>query len=80
MRAQDDALPGHGSYPTSRWQLGQVVIDEYQLIAPADAPAQEYQIEIGMYNLQTGARVGIINADGAPMENDRVLFKRFPLP
>ncbi len=81
--AQDDAQPGRGSYPTSRWRAGEVVIDDYRLVIPAGAPRgerSEYQIEIGMYILETGARVRMIDANGARMENDRVLVERFSLP
>jgi hypothetical protein len=78
--AQDDARPGHGAYPTPRWKPGQVIIDEYRLSIPNDAPKGAYQIEIGMYNLETGARVRIVDAKGAPLESDRVIFERSTLP
>lgn len=78
--AQDDARPGHGSYPTVRWQPGQVIVDDYRLVVPPDAPPGAYQIEIGMYTLQTGVRARITDANGVPMENDRVLFETISLP
>lgn len=78
--AQDDARPGRGSYPTPRWRAGEIIIDEYHLNIPRDAPAGDYQIEIGMYQLETGARARVIDARGAPMENDRVVFKGITLP
>ena len=80
LTTQDDARPGHDSYPTSRWQAGEVVIDDYRLAIPREVLHGEYQIEIGMYTLQTGARVRMTDANGAPMENDRVLFERITLP
>ncbi len=78
--AQDDAMPGHGAYPTSRWQAGEVIVDEYRLVPPKSAPRGEYEIEVGMYTGQTGTRVRTEDADGVPMENDRVLFERITLP
>jgi len=78
--AQDDTRPGRGSDPTPRWRAGEIIIDEYHLTIPNDAPQGEYQIEIGMYNLETGARARMIAASGAPMENDRVVFKGITLP
>jgi hypothetical protein len=78
--AQDDTRPGRGSYPTARWQAGEIIVDEYRVTIPADAPRGEYQIEMGMYNLETGARVRRVDANGAPMENDRVVFERITLP
>jgi len=77
--AQDDAEPGHRSYPTSRWRAGQVILDDYHLTIPPNAQGV-LQIEIGMYMLETGARVRVTDANGAPMENDRVLIERFTLP
>ncbi|MDE3089847.1 MAG: hypothetical protein KGJ80_10755, partial [Chloroflexota bacterium] len=78
--AQDDARPGRGSFPTPHWQIGEVVIDEYRLAIPAEAPRGDYQIEMGMYILETGARVRMIDANGAPMESNRVLLERISLP
>jgi hypothetical protein len=78
--AQDDARPGHSSYPTPRWQPGEIILDEYRLAIPTDAPRGDYQIEIGMYHLETGARVRVRDASGAPMESNRVVFERIPLP
>lgn len=78
--AQDDARPGHHSYPTSRWQPGEIILDDYRLTIPTDAPRGDYQIEIGMYHLETGARVRVRDAHGAPMESNRVVFERITLP
>ena len=78
--AQDDTRPGRGTFPTARWQSGEVIVDEYRLTLPPNAPRGEYQIEIGMYNLATGARVRIVDANGAPMEGNRVIFQRISLP
>lgn len=78
--AQDDARPGRGSYPTSRWRAGEIVIDEYKLALPAELPRGEYMIEIGMYILETGARVHVTDAHGAPLECDCVPIERITLP
>ena len=78
--AQDDARPGRGSFPTPNWQAGEVVVDEYRLAVPADIAPGNYQIELGMYSFETGARIRMVDANGAPMENDRVLFETISLP
>ena len=77
---QDDARPGHDSYPTVLWQAGEVIVDDYRLVIPSDMTRNDYRIEVGMYTLKTGARVPMTDALGAPMENDRVLFERISLP
>lgn len=78
--AQDDARPGHGSFPTTRWRSGEIVIDDYRLMIPADAPRGNYQIELGMYVLQTGGRLRVVNAQGVEMENERVLLEQLSVP
>jgi hypothetical protein len=49
-----DNQPVNGSYPTSRWSPGEYVIDQY---APANL-AQGYSMEVGLYDPETGARLG----------------------
>ncbi len=49
-----DARPGQGSAPTTAWQSGDLILDEYQLQLPADAAAGPYQIEVGLYNPAIG--------------------------
>ena len=53
--------------------MGEIVIDEYRLIVPDNAPSGNFQIEMGMYNLETGGRLRVVNTRGVEMENDRVL-------
>lgn len=76
--SQDDTQPARGSYPTSRWQRGEIIVDEYRLRV-AGLPRGEYHIEIGIYNLHTGARLRVAASD-APMERDRVVFERITVP
>ena len=49
-----DARPGQGSAPTTAWQPGDLILDEYQLQLPADAPPGSYRIEVGLYDPATG--------------------------
>ncbi len=44
-----DAPPGAGSLPTSRWQPGWLIIDEYQIDLPADLAPGVYGLEVGLY-------------------------------
>lgn len=44
-----DSPPGNASLPTSRWQPGWRIIDEYAMPLPADLPPGSYQLEIGLY-------------------------------
>ncbi len=49
-----DARPGQGSTPTTAWAPGDLILDEYQLQLPADAPPGPYRIEVGLYNPAAG--------------------------
>jgi hypothetical protein len=50
VRAGKDGPPGNGSLPTSRWQPGWRILDEYQIQLPADLAPGEYHLDIGMYD------------------------------
>jgi 4-amino-4-deoxy-L-arabinose transferase-like glycosyltransferase len=61
--AGSDQEPGRASYPTSAWQTGEVIVDEFVLTVPADAPPGEYDVEIGLYQWQTMQRLPVTRAD-----------------
>ena len=64
--AQHDASPAGGSYPTTLWVAGEVVEDPHLLELPASLAAGTYTMEVGMYVLETGARLAVPDsADGA---------------
>ena len=52
--AGQDAQPGQGSVPTTTWAPGELILDEYQLQLPTDAPPGEYSIEVGLYDPAAG--------------------------
>ena len=62
--AGDDSEPGRGSYPTTDWLPGDLIIDEYELQIPADGAPGEYDLEIGLYNWQTGQRLRLAGGSG----------------
>ncbi len=59
--AGQDGRPGQGSAPTTTWTAGDLILDEYQLRVPLDAPAGDYQIEVGLYDLAADARRGLLS-------------------
>jgi hypothetical protein len=69
--AQDDSLPLRGSYPTTRWEKGEIVVDFYHIPVPPEAPAGEYEIEVGMYLLSTLERMAVLGPGG---EGGRILL------
>jgi len=59
-----DCEPGCGSYPTTRWQMGEKIITEYQIPIPAEARPGSYRLEIGLYDWKTGKRLPLEGSQG----------------
>jgi hypothetical protein len=70
LAATADAPPCAGLYPTSFWSPGERIIDERQWLVTA--PAGEYQVEVGLYRLDTGERLPISGENADP--NSRVIL------
>ena len=68
-----DTRPGGGTYPTTVWEAGEIVIDEYGIPIQADAPPGEYQLEVGMYHLATMEKLPVLDDSGA-VRDDRILL------
>ncbi len=49
VRAGHDSPPGEGSLPTTQWRAGWRVLDEYQIVLPAELPPGEYLLRAGLY-------------------------------
>ena len=73
--ARADRQPQEGAAPTSTWSTGQIVVDEYELVTPPDAPPDVYEIEVGLYLPETGNRLDILDQDGRLIGN-RVLLSK----
>ncbi len=73
VRAQVDAQPRAGAYPTSIWDAGEVMRDEYALSLPRDLAPGDYGIEIGAYEYPSLARLAVSDADGKPLGDHLVL-------
>ncbi|MBI3977727.1 MAG: hypothetical protein HY331_06035 [Chloroflexi bacterium] len=69
VQAQADGQPGGGGYPTTLWEPGEVVADRRVLDLPPGLPAGRYRLLVGMYLLETGARLQL------PTGEDSVLLE-----
>lgn len=58
MVAQKDQPPLQGAYPTSLWDPGEIVADEIVIPLPP-ALDDSYEIVVGMYDFNTGARLPV---------------------
>lgn len=47
--AGHDSRPGNGSLPTTHWQAGWRILDEYQITLPNDLAPGDYELAIGLY-------------------------------
>jgi tetratricopeptide (TPR) repeat protein len=55
--AQEDRLLLRDDLPTSAWQVGWVVQDQYHVPLPCDVKPGEYAVTIGVYYWETGQRL-----------------------
>jgi hypothetical protein len=72
---QRDDFPGQGTLPTIGWVEGEVLVDEYEITVDSQTPAGDYQLEIGMYDPASGARLPILDEKGE-IRGDRILLKK----
>lgn len=67
MLAQADGVPYNGLYPPSHWQPRQIITDARALPVGSAPPAA---IAVGVYNLNTGLRLPVIDIHGNTLAND----------
>ena len=70
---QKDNQPEGGFYSTSFWDPGEVIKDEYQFQVRPETAVGEYQIEVGMYLLDTNERLPLRDGSGEVID-DRILL------
>lgn len=57
VQAQRDSEPAFGFWPTTRWQLGEIVGDMHCMALPPGLAAGEYAVVVGVYDGATGERL-----------------------
>jgi hypothetical protein len=72
LRAQKDNPPVNGLLPTSAWEVGEIIQDRYIIPLSPDLPPDDYRLEIGMYQLETGQRLEV--PGGREGSGDRILL------
>jgi len=63
LYGQVDQTPGAGAYPTTGWLPGEYISDGYAIPLAQDAPPGRYQLEIGLYDAETGQRLAVTPPD-----------------
>lgn len=72
VAAQDDAAPRRWTYPTTWWEVGEVVSDEIPL-SLEKVPSGRYHLAVGVYDPETGDRLPISGATLAVFSDALVL-------
>jgi hypothetical protein len=72
IRGQQDNPPVGGSYLTTLWVPGEIVVDEYTIDVQDDASPGTHTFEVGMYNPVDLTRLSVIEPTGSG--GDRVLL------
>ncbi len=68
MWGQKDNQPVDGFYPTTAWQEGEIVRDQYDILITPEAPPGHYALEIGMYLAETGERLPVFEEGRPPAD------------
>ncbi len=74
--AQGDGPPLMGDYPTTMWAAGEIIADPHLAALPVDLPPGEYRLVVGMYDLQTMARLPRLDGAGDSIEIPTVVVIR----
>lgn len=79
--AQDDGPPLHGLQPMPHWREGELLPDRWSLELPGDLQPGQYRLEVGLYGLEDGDRLPIVDASGNSLGEVLTLdYVRIPSP
>jgi mannosyltransferase len=70
--AQQDRTPAFGTYPTTAWQPGELIVDAYDLTV--NEPPGKYALTVGMYDAATLVRVPVFDSNGTRLNDDQVVL------
>jgi hypothetical protein len=70
--AQADGPPQQGVHPTSEWHAGELVLDWRTMTLPEDLPPGRYRLLVGLYRLEQGERLSVLDAQGHSTPADAI--------
>ena len=73
MVGQWDQTPAAGKAPTSGWEPGRLVADEYRVPVQAGVEKDPYRVYVGIYDPATGTRLDVSSAN--PVSERRLLVQ-----
>jgi hypothetical protein len=70
---QEDLQPARGTYPTSHWREGEVILDPHTVWTDQQAPPGLYRLEVGVYLLRTMERLYLVDDAGQPQGESLII-------
>jgi len=70
LRAQEDARPCYGQFPTYLWMPGPVIVDEHKISLPPDLDPGTYALGVGLYPWPDGPRLPVVGTNGVRLPDD----------
>ena len=70
--AQTDAQPVSGNYPTDLWGDNEVISDTHVLALPIDLSGGDYRVLVGLYSVETGQRLLVLDSEDLPMPDNQI--------
>lgn len=75
-----DHAPARGALPTSRWEVGQLVRDDFDITVPPHMAVRGLNVWLGLWDPSTDARLPVKNPDAVRHDGkDRVLVAVVPV-
>ncbi|MHB1294974.1 MAG: ArnT family glycosyltransferase [Anaerolineae bacterium] len=71
--AQQDGEPDGGATPTNTWSPGEVIVDQHHIALPTDMLPGVLSVKLGLYDPQTGQRLGV-TAEGLRVEDNALVL------
>jgi hypothetical protein len=72
--AQHDGRPVLGIRPVPSWRPGEVMFDSHPLALSADLAPGEYELSVGMYDLETLERAPAYDSASERLLHDRIVL------
>ena len=71
---QQDHEPEYVVYPTSQWNIGEIIKEEYNINVPT-VKEGNYKIKIGLYDKKTGERLYLVNGKNSQIIGNITVIK-----
>ena len=71
--AQRDDPPVYGFRPTTTWRAGEIIEDSYDIALGEDLPPGEYELSMGMYDIETMERLPTYDPADEHLPEDRIV-------